>query len=79
MELFERSGETPYESLDRLFTNVIWHEPALASAKRFAKLGRRFYYYHFARAAPGAIVNGDLVRHSAEIRYVFGNRNEDCH
>lgn len=79
MALFERSGDTPYESLDRLFTTVIWHEPALASARRFASLGRRFYYYHFGRAAPGAIANGDLVRHSAEIRYVFGNLTDDGH
>lgn len=79
MALFDGSGRSPYESLDELFTAVIWHEPALASAKRFAALGRRFYYYHFARAAPGAIANGDLVRHSAEIRYVFGNLTDDGH
>ena len=79
MALFERSGGTPYESLDQLFTTVIWHEPALASVRRFAALGRRFHYYHFARAAPGAVANGDLVRHSAEIRYVFGNLTDDGH
>jgi para-nitrobenzyl esterase len=79
MSLFEASGNTPYEALDRLFTTVIWHEPAMASVKRFAALGRRFFYYHFARAAPGAVANGDLVRHSAEIRYVFGNLTDDGH
>lgn len=79
MALLDASGDSPYEALDRLFTTVIWHEPALASARRFAGLGRRFHYYHFARAAPGAVANGDLVRHSAEIRYVFGNLTDDGH
>ena len=71
--LLERSGGTCYESLDRLFSNVIWIEPALATTERFAKLGRRFYYYHFARVSPGARQTRDLVKHTAEVRYVFGN------
>jgi para-nitrobenzyl esterase len=75
--LFEKSEETCYESLDRLFSSVIWFEPALATTEHFAKLGRRFYYYHFARVSPGARQTRDLVKHTAEIRYVFDNLTSD--
>ena len=70
---FDRAGLDPYSALDKLFTAVIWTEPALETVRRFARLGRRFYYYHFARLSPGAIATNELVKHSAEIRYVFGN------
>src|SRR2546423_5272139 len=75
--LLERSEGSCYESLDRLFSNVIWIEPALATTERFAKLRRRFYYYHFARVSPGARQTRELVKHTAEIRYVFGNLTSD--
>ncbi|MFM2100282.1 MAG: hypothetical protein RLZZ366_1821 [Pseudomonadota bacterium] len=77
LALFAHTDLTPYECLDKLFSGVIWIEPALATAKRFADMGRRFYTYHFARVSPGARQSGDLVRHSAEIRYVFGNLTDD--
>jgi para-nitrobenzyl esterase len=62
-----------YEAMDRLFTAAIWLEPALATVKRFDSLNKRTYYYHFNRVSPGARRTGDLAKHSAEIRYVFGN------
>ena len=63
---------TPYEMLDRLFTSAIWFEPAHETIRKFAQLGRRFYYYHFNRQSPGSIANQDLAKHTNEIRYVFG-------
>lgn len=69
--------DDPYAMLDRLYSTAIWFEPAFETAKRFAADGRRFYVYHFARCSPGAKASGDLVRHSAEIRYVFGNLDID--
>lgn len=69
--------DDPYEALDKLYTDVIWIEPALATAKRFAALGRRCFYYHFARVSPGAAASNELVKHSAEIAYVFGNLPAD--
>jgi para-nitrobenzyl esterase len=77
MALFARQGVSAYEGLDQLFTTVIWTEPALQTVRRFAALGRRLYYYHFNRLSPGAIATGELVKHSAEIRYVFGNLTDD--
>jgi len=75
--LLETLRLTPYEALDRLFTTVIWTEPAFATVRRFAALGRRFYYYHFNRCPPGAIATNELAKHTAEIRYVFGNLTND--
>lgn len=69
--------DDPYAALDALYTDAIWIEPALATALRFAALGRRFHYYHFARVSPGARRSNELVKHSAEIRYVFGNLTDD--
>ena len=71
--LLDRRGGSCYELLDKLFSNVIWIEPALATIERFANAGRRFHYYHFARISPGARQSQDLAKHSVEIRYVFGN------
>jgi para-nitrobenzyl esterase len=73
LTLCERAGGTWYEALDRLFTTAIWGEPALASLQRFAHLGRRVYAYHFARVSPDGHPTGELAKHTAEIRYVFGN------
>ena len=52
---------------------VIYLEPALATLDRFTELDRRVYYYHFARVSPGGRRNGELAKHGAEVRYVFGN------
>jgi para-nitrobenzyl esterase len=36
-------------------------------------LGRDIYAYHFARVSPGARRTDELAKHTAEIKYVFGN------
>jgi para-nitrobenzyl esterase len=77
MALFAKTGDEQYESLDKLFSTVIWFEPALATTQRFHEMGRNFFYYHFARVSPGARDNDDLARHTSEIRYIFGNLTED--
>jgi para-nitrobenzyl esterase len=75
--LLDSAQLSPYEALDKLFTTAIWTEPALETITKFAALGRRIYYYHFNRRSPGAIAAQDLARHTAEIRYVFGNLTQD--
>jgi para-nitrobenzyl esterase len=30
-------------------------------------------YYHFTRVSPGGRRSGELAKHTAEIRYIFGN------
>lgn len=75
----QQKYDDPYAMLDRLYSTAIWFEPAFETAKRFAADGRNFFVYHFARCSPGAKASGDLVRHSAEIRYVFGNLDGDCY
>ncbi|MCA2241999.1 carboxylesterase family protein [Mycobacterium sp. WUMAC-067] len=69
---YAASRLSPYEALADLITVAVWHEPALASAERFAALGRRAYHYRFARVSPGARKSGLLAKHSAEIPYLFG-------
>jgi para-nitrobenzyl esterase len=71
--LLQDSGLSSYEAIDQLFTSAIWLEPALASLGRFTELDRLVYHYHFARVSPGARRGAELAKHSAEIRYVFGN------
>ena len=77
IEVFDRAGLAPYPSLDQLLTTVIWMEPAFETARRFARLGRRFYCYHFNRRSPGSVATQELAKHTSEIRYVFGNLTED--
>jgi para-nitrobenzyl esterase len=72
MRMLESKGITAYEALDKLFSTVIWFEPALAMVRRLISEGnKRFYYYHFARVSPGARRSNELVMHSAEMRYHF--------
>jgi para-nitrobenzyl esterase len=73
LAFFDQIDGTWYEALDWLFTTAIWTEPALATLKRFDRLGRHVYAYHFARVSPGARRTDELAKHTAEIRYVFGN------
>ena len=76
-EILRRSGKTPYECLDWLITEIVFREPALQTAHRFAALRRPFYYYNFARVSPGERASRNLALHTAEIRYVFGNLTTD--
>ena len=75
--LLKAETRDPYQALDRLFTTAIWIEPALATAERFSALGRHFHYYHFARVSPEARRTNELVKHSAELRYLFGTLTDD--
>lgn len=77
LALLDAENLSPYEALDKLYTAAIWAEPALETVRKFAAAGRRLYCYHFARVSPGAAATQDLVKHTAEIRYVFGNLTED--
>jgi para-nitrobenzyl esterase len=70
---FGSRGLTPYEALTELDTTSVWHEPALASYRRYAALPRRTAYnYRFARVSPGARRSGLLANHCAELAYLFG-------
>jgi para-nitrobenzyl esterase len=77
MDILRRSDKAPYECLDWLITEMVFREPALQTAHRFAELHRPFYCYNFARVSPGERISRDLARHTAEIRYVFGNLTTD--
>ncbi|MGC2201896.1 MAG: carboxylesterase family protein [Stellaceae bacterium] len=77
MDILHRSGKTPYVCLDWLMTSMIWREPAHQTAERFNALHRPVYCYNFGRVSPGARTSRDLARHTAEIRYVFGNLTAD--
>jgi para-nitrobenzyl esterase len=72
------TGVTPYEALAELVTAAVWLEPAAASLRRFAGLGRTVYYYLFSRVSPGAEASGQLAFHLAEIPYVFGHVTRDA-
>ncbi|GGF22638.1 carboxylic ester hydrolase [Subtercola lobariae] len=73
MAVLHDSTDDPYAALDVLFTTAVWTEPALATLNRFVQLGRTVFPYRFTRVSPGAKASGDLAKHTAEIRYVFGN------
>lgn len=73
LALLRQDTDDPYSALDSLFTTAIWTEPALATLKRFASIGRTVYPFRFTRVSPGAAASGDLAKHTSEIRYIFGN------
>ncbi|MCG9816938.1 hypothetical protein LHK32_13325, partial [Staphylococcus argenteus] len=52
LSYFKQHNYSNYEALDKFFTTVIWFEPCLATIKRFEKLCKHIYYYHFARVSP---------------------------
>jgi para-nitrobenzyl esterase len=72
LALFDARGLTPWQGLDELITTVIFTEPAMATMNLLADKGRPLFYYHFRRLAPGAGRSQELVRHTAELPYVFG-------
>lgn len=77
LALLEAEGLSTYEALDRLYTAVIWSEPASTTLARFAAMGRSLYYYKFCRFSPGSVISKELAKHTSEIRYIFGNLTED--
>ena len=76
LEAFDAQGCSPYEAVEELFSTAIWTEPAQATLQRLASAGREVFFYEFARSSPGAVASGELAKHTAEIRYVFGNLHE---
>jgi para-nitrobenzyl esterase len=77
LRILADGGGSAYDQLDRLFSAVIWLEPALETLHRFERQGRSVCYYHFARLSPGGRASNELVKHSSEIRYIFGTLTGD--
>ncbi len=70
---FDENDIGDYAAIAEVITAGVWHEPAAATLKRFAGLGRTIYTYRFARVSPGAEKSALLAKHSAEIAYLFGS------
>lgn len=66
-----------YDQLDQVYTDAIWAEPMLTTAKRLLTSGHRFYCYRFDRVSPGAAESNFLAQHTAELRYLFGALTAD--
>ncbi|QXE33255.1 carboxylesterase family protein [Streptomyces sp. GMY02] len=73
LRILNLEGGTTFESLDRLFTTVIFSEQEYASLRRFSGGDRKLYSYRFQRASPGRVQNNRLAHHGADIFYIFGN------
>jgi para-nitrobenzyl esterase len=76
--LLREETSDPYEAVDALFTTAVWIEPALATLRRFAAMGRTVHPFVFSRSSPGARESGALAAHTSEIRYVFGTLSPAC-
>lgn len=63
---------TVYDRCDRIYTDAVFAEPMLATARRLLASGHRFYGYRFDRVSPGAAESHVLAKHTAELRYLFG-------
>jgi para-nitrobenzyl esterase len=69
-----------YDRVDKMFTSSIWAEPALALARMVSAVNPRLYQYRFDRVSPGMRRSNELAKHTAEIKYVFGNLHpSDCY
>lgn len=66
-----------WRGLERLFTALIFHEPAWEMACQLASLGRPPFVYHFDRIAPARRDPRVLASHASEVPYVFGNLPTD--
>ena len=62
-----------YDRMDKMFTNTIWTEPALATSRMVSAINPRLYGYRFDRVSPGMRKSNELAKHTAEIKYIFGN------
>jgi para-nitrobenzyl esterase len=58
-------GTSMYERLDQVYTDAIWAEPTLTTAKRLLASRRQFYCYRFDRVSPGAAASNFLAQHTA--------------
>jgi len=70
-------GAPIYDQLDQVYTDAIWTEPLLATAKRLLASGHQFYCFRFDRVSPGAAASNFLAQHTAELRYLFGTLTAD--
>lgn len=77
LALLHQGGGSVFEKLDRLYTTVVWHEPAYASMTRFAQQGKQVFYVHFARSGPDAVASNRLASHTAPVQYFFGTLTDD--
>ena len=77
LRLLANYGEDHHAALEALFTAAIFSEPGVQAARRFSQLGGRNYVYHFTRISPSAGLSKKLAQHTAEIRYLFGNLNDE--
>jgi len=69
-----------YDRLDKIFTTCMWAEPAFATACMVSAINPRLYKYRFDRVSPGMGKSNELAKHTAEIKYVFGNMHpSDCY
>src|ERR1700757_2308727 len=60
-----------------IYTDAVFAEPALATARRLLTSQHRFYCYRFDRVSPGAAESNFLAQHTAELRYLFGTLTAD--
>ena len=77
LALLNKGGGSVFEKLDRLYTNVVWLEPAFTTMKRYSALGRKIFYGHFNRSGPEAVVTNRLASHGAPVAYEFGTLSDD--
>jgi para-nitrobenzyl esterase len=72
-----KQGGSIYDRCDRIYTDAVFAEPALATARRLLTSQHRFYCYRFDRVSPGAEESNFLAKHTAELRYLFGTLTAD--
>lgn len=70
-------GTSIYDRCDRVYTDAVFAEPVLATAKRALTSGAQLYCYRFDRVSPGAAQSNFLAKHTAELRYLFGTLTAD--
>ena len=66
-----------YDRFDQVYTDAIWAEPMLTTAKRLLASGHQFYCYRFDRVSPGAAASNFRAQHTAELRYLFATLTAD--
>jgi carboxylesterase type B len=72
-----KQGGSIYDRCDRIYTDAVFAEPVLATARRLLTSQHRFYCYRFDRVSPGAEESNFLAKHTAELRYLFGTLTAD--
>jgi para-nitrobenzyl esterase len=70
-------GASMYDRFDQVYTDAIWAEPMLTTAKRLLASGHQFFCYRFDRVSPGAAASNFRAQHTAELRYLFATLTAD--